>query len=660
MKKIFPAVFMLYALLGISTFILAQNKNEYNPGAVFDPTFLNSPGTVYRSGDGMPGPDYWQNSANYIIKAKLDTAEKKITGTVIIKYKNNSPDYLSYLWLQLDQNIFKKDSRGSLTLPVGGRHGSEKSFTDGYNLQSVYVEQNGEKVKANYIVSDTRMQIILPSQMEPKKSSVTIEINYNFNIPGRGAGRMGYLNTKNGTIYEIAQWYPRMEVYDDIIGWNTLPYLGTGEFYLEYGNFDYYITVPSNQIVVGSGLLQNPEDVLTNEEIARLNNAKKSDSTIYIIKPDEVNNSKMRPFSNGDLTWHFKMENSRDVSWACSDAFVWDAANINLPDGKKVLGMSVYPVEVAGDSAWGKATEFVKSTLETNSSMWYEYPYPVAVNVAGTVGGMEYPGIVFCGWKAKGPELWLVTTHEFGHTWFPMIVGSDERENAWMDEGFNTFINTYSSRNYKHGKYKSYINSGRAMPFFLNQDFNKPIYTYPDGLNEMELGYLAYFKPAISLYILREYVLGHDRFDYAFKTYINRWAYKHPSPKDFFRTMNSASGEDLNWFWKEWFFEDWKLDQAVKTVKYVKGDPAKGSIITIENRDKMAMPVTVLIKEQNGKSGEVNLPVEIWTKTGEWSFKFNSTSMIDSIIIDPQKMLPDVDTENNIWTSGTEKKEEKK
>ena len=656
MKLYNTLAIIIFCTFIFSASIHAQGKNTYNPRETFDPNFLSSPGTIYRSGSGAPGPGYWKNEADYNIEATLDTTAKSISGIVEITYTNNSPDKLTYLWLQLDQNIFKKDSRGTLTTLVGGDRYGGKSYTKGYELQSVQIVQDGKIVNADYNVTDTRMQIILPEPLSPKGSKIQIMINYKYSVPEFGADRTGYLPTKNGTIYEIAQWYPRMEVYDDVIGWNTLPYLGAGEFYLDYGNFGYKITVPSNMIVVGSGLLQNPAEVLTPEEIKRLDEASKSDSTIYIIRPDEVNTKGTRPVNSGMLTWHFKMENSRDASWACSQAFVWDAAKVNLPDGKKTLAMSVYPVEVKADSAWGRSTEYVKSTLETNSKMWYEYPYPVAVNVAGVVNGMEYPGIVFCGWKATKSRLWGVTTHEFGHTWFPMIVGSNEREYAWMDEGFNTFINIYSTLAFNHGEYKSFVTNAMRIVPFLTQKGMEPILTYPDVLPNRELGLEAYFKPAFGLYMLRNDVLTPERFDFAFRTYIDRWAYKHPTPKDFFRTMNDATGEDLDWFWKEWFYKDWTLDQAVKDVKYIDNDPAKGTLITIENKNKMVMPVTVEVKESNGKSGRVKLPVEIWQRSGNWTFEYNSTSMIDSVIIDPDKELPDVNRGNKVWTSAPEKK----
>jgi hypothetical protein len=651
------SVSLFFTLLFISTFIrisYAQDTSNYNPGETFDPNFLNSPGNAYRSGNGAPGANYWTNKADYIIKVSLDTARKEITGMDDIIYTNNSPDELDYLWLQLDQNIYKEDSRSSLASPFNGYRFGEQNYTQGYNIKSVKLVQNGNSSIAKYLITDTRMQIILPHSLKANGDKIEVDIEYSFIVPERGTDRMGYLKTEGGIIYELAQWYPRMEVYDDIIGWNTLPYLGMGEFYLEYGNFDYYITVPHNQIVVGSGVLQNPQEVLTETEIKRLNEASQSDKRVFIIDSNEVQSTKIRPAGNNNLTWHFKMENSRDVSWACSNSFIWDAAKINLGSGKPCLAMSVYPAECFTDSTWERSTEYIKATLEINSKLWYQYPYPVAVNVAGVVGGMEYPGIIFCEWKAKKNELWEVVTHEFGHTWFPMIVGSNERKYAWMDEGFNTFINIYSTLIFNNGEFKTHGTNGREIISFMSKKDPQLIMTYPDNLIMRNLGYDAYYKPSFGLYMLRNYILDSARFDYAFRIYINRWAYKHPAPADFFRTMNDAAGENLNWFWKEWFYKDWLLDQAVKEVKYVDNDSSKGALITIENLNKMVMPVTVEVKENNGHTGRVNLPVEIWERSGEWTFRYNSTSGIDSVIIDPDKSLPDVNTDNNIWTPASE------
>jgi len=642
-----PGFFICLAFIFLTQNVFAQQG--YNPHKTFDPTFLNDPRTAYRNGDGSPGPRYWQNHADYNIDVSLDDANHRISGTVVISYTNNSPDELNNLWLQLEQNLYKKDSRGVATTPAGGRSYAPRQYYGGYDIKSVEVSRNGTFHKADYVISDTRMQLRLPEALQPKGGKIRIKINYAFTVPKYGVDIMGRMKTDHGWLYEIAQWYPRMAVYDDIRGWNTLPFLGAGEFYLEYGNFDVTIDAPWNYIVVASGKLQNPQDVLTKPQRSRLEQARHSDQTIAIRKPGEVDNANTRPVQSGRLKWHYVIHNARDASWAASPAFAWDAARVNLPGDKTALAMSVYPPESAGQDAWGRATEFVKGTLEYYSRKWdFTYPYPVAVNVAGPVGGMEYPGLVFCGLHSKGGGLWGVTTHEFGHTWFPMVVGSNERRYAWMDEGFNTFINFYATQEFNNGEFAHDFNTQYILRYMTSKD-TQPIMTYADYLKTGNLGGAAYSKPSVGLHILREDILGPEAFDYAFQQYIKQWAYKHPSPKDFFRTMNNATGEDLNWFWKEWFYKTWTLDQAVEDVHYANQNPADGSLITIKNNNQMVMPVTVKVWESDGNSGIKELPVEIWQRGGHWTFRYDSNSKIDSVTIDPNLNLPDVNRSNNTW-----------
>jgi hypothetical protein len=638
-------------LLACSLFLFgaarSQTVGNYDQHETFAPMFYPTYGDEVRTAAGIPGPKYWQNSADYNIQATLDDVHQTISGKVQISYKNNSPEALPFLWLQLDQNIYKTDSRGEATTPVGGGRYASQGFEGGYNIKSVTVSYQGREQKINYIISDTRMQIYLPESLKAHGDSLKINIEYSFAIPERGTDRMGRMETSNGWIYTIGQWYPRMCVYDNVLGWNSLPYIGAGEFYLEYGNFDFSIITSSDLLVVASGELVNPAEVLTPEQIKRLGTARNSDRTVMIRTPDEVKNKTGR-LKKDKLVWHFRCNNTRDVAFGASAGFVWDAARINLPDGKKSLAMSVYPIESAKDSGWKRSTEFVKAAIENYSSRWYPYPYPNAVNVAGSVSGMEYPGIVFCFTYSYGKELWSVTSHEFGHTWFPMIVGSNERKYPWMDEGFNTFINSVADRDFNNGEFRSNPRyRERSVRFF--QPNSEAIMTSPEVTNPRYLAANAYEKPGMGLELLRYDVLGEARFDSAFKYYIRNWAYKHPTPWDFFHAMDNASGEDLTWFWKGWFINNWKLDQAVVNAEYVQSNPANGAIITIQNREKLVMPVTVEVKETGGQTGRVHLPVEIWMKGGEWKFYYPSTRKIESITIDPDRMLPDSDESNNVW-----------
>lgn len=635
--------------------LFAQSK--YDQRKVFNPLFYTNNGNEYRSAGGEPGVKYWQNKADYKIDASLDTGAHTISGTVVINYTNNSPDKLPFLWLQLNQNIYKADSKGEATnLVTGGRFGN-KTFTKGNELKSVSIIQNGKAEAVKYLVNDTRLQIFLKDTLKSAGAKITIKIEYAFSLPEYGTDRCGRTKTKNGWIYEVAQWYPQMEVYDDVLGWNTLPYLGAGEFYLDYGDFDYTITAPADLLVVGSGELVNTTEVFTPAVIAKLNKAKASDST-FTIKAESEIGSKAFYLSKPTLTWHFNCKNSRDIAWSASKAFIWDAARINLPSGKKALAQSVYPVESKGNEAWGRSTEYVKNSIELYSKDWFEYTYPVATNVAGSVSGMEYPGIVFCGLKADGGELWNVTNHEFGHNWFPMIVGSNERKYAWMDEGFNTFINGIDSKEFNKGEYAE-KEDVQLIAKGIFGDKMDPIMNVPDVIQNGNLGTAAYRKPAMGLNLLRNHILGKERFDYAFKTYIKRWAFKHPTPNDFFHTMENVAGEDLSWFFREWFFYNWKLDQAVKTVKYVNEDETKGALITIENLEEMALPVVLAIKETNGNKDTIHLPVEIWQRGGTWTFLYKSTSKLTNITIDPNHEFPDVNSNNNVWAGMNGKPVEK-
>ncbi|HMT72627.1 MAG TPA: M1 family metallopeptidase [Chitinophagaceae bacterium] len=644
---------VLTTYLGLLFYIFSFAQNSvYDHKEAFNPQFYPFPGNEVRSASGEPGPKYWQNHADYTINCTLDTAKHSVTGNVVITYTNNSPDNLRFLWLQMDQNIYRKNSRGSATSSETGGRWANTGFTDGYNISSLQAEgKNGTYTDVKTITNDTRMQVWLKEPLATGEK-IKLSINYSFTIPEYGTDRTGRLKTRSGIIYEVAQWFPRMAVYDDIQGWNTMPYVGAGEFYLEYGDINFSVTAPASLIVVGSGELLNPQDCYTEEQMKRWDAAKNSDKTVTIRSEKEVKDKKSKPQS-GNITWKFSMQNTRDVAWAASEAFVQDAARINLPSGKKCMAVSVYPAESITKDGWQRSTEFVKGSIEHYSKKWFEYPYPTAINVAGIVAGMEYPGIVFCSYYSSGSSLWGVTDHELGHTWFPMIVGSNERKYAWMDEGLNSFINEFSTNEFNKGEFKDKGFFGDPnSPFMVQYSFSDGadgLNTIPEVIQDNNLDVAAYSKPAQMLTALREVVLGPERFDAAFKEYIRRWAYKHPTPWDFFHTIENVSGEDLSWFWRAWVFKTWKLDIAVSSVEYKEEKASKDALITIENLEKMPMPVTVKVKENNGKQHIIDLPVEIWQRGALWTFSVPSTTEIKEVIIDPENKLPDFNRENNEW-----------
>jgi hypothetical protein len=510
--KYFPLFTLLFIVLSTQAQRRrrAPNTNDtissnYQPSELFSPLFYSEKGNEFHSANGAPGAKYWQNRVDYVLNATIDTVAKTLTATEKISYTNNSPDALQFLWLQLDQNTYKKDARSNFSTAYSP---GPNQHTDGYSIESVSINHGDALQKADFIITDTRLQVRLPKAVLPNGGVINLIIKYKYVIPGNFGGRTDFFDTKNGKIYEIAQWFPRMCVYDDTRGWDTLPFLGAGEFYLEYGDIDYSITVPADMIVAGSGELLNPQEVLTTRQITRLNEARNSDKTIMIRNADEVNSPSSRPKQKGTLTWHFKMLNTRDVAFGASKAYMWDAARVNLPGGKKSLSMSVYPVESAGNDAWGRATEYLKKSIEYFSAKWFVYPYPVAVNEAGTAGGMEYPGIVFDGINDKAGELYWVTAHEIGHNWFPMIVGSDERRHGWMDEGFNTFIDIYAADEFNHGEYAPKRDGeyapGKGNPADeivpIINDPNAPVVmTAADAISEKYRHPLVYFKPAFGL-----------------------------------------------------------------------------------------------------------------------------------------------------------------
>lgn len=622
--------------------------SRYDYVEAFSPFFYTQNGNEYRSASGMPGPKYWQNAVDYKIAARLNDETNEITATVTLDYTNNSPDALDFIWLQLDQNMFAQEGRGRLIVPLTrSRYGNALSdFDGGYDIKSV---KTGNGSAAGYEINDTRMQVFLPEPLQPNGGKTTISIDYSYIVPTHGADRTSVLETRHGKIFAIAQWFPRVAVYDDILGWNVQPYTGPGEFYLEFGNYEVDITASANHIVVLGGELLNPGEVYTPEQVKRLEQAKKSDKTVIIRSAAEVTRPDSRPQGKKELTWKYRLEKAHDVAWASSPAFIVDGAKINLPGGNTSLALSAYPVESNGGNAWERSTEYTKASIEFYSNHLMEYPYPVAINVAAEIGGMEYPAIVFCSYKAKAAGLWGVTDHEFGHIWFPMIVGSNERLHAWMDEGFNTFINGLATEAFNGGEYHRPMGDANRLAQALTRPDLEPVMSAPQNMQERNIGTLAYFKPGFGLTLLRNEILGPERFDRAFKAYLNRWAYKHPTPDDFFRTMENVAGENLNWFWRGWFKYNWRLDQAVSKVAYLENNPAQGVVITIDNLEQLPMPVVVDITTKSGETHRVKLPVEIWERNSSWTFRHPTTEEVVAVQLDPDRVFPDHNPDNNRW-----------
>ena len=625
----------------------AASAQDYQPRETFAPFDMAQPINRYRSANGLPGPDYWQNRADYQLRVTLDPVAKTIAGTATITYTNNSPDTLDVLWLQIDQNLYKPGSRGGMA-----RGGAAGGHTDGMTLDAVGVAVgSGKAVSVTPLVSDTRAQLRLPTALAPHAKAV-VTIRYHYTIPGEWGGRTSWGRSRDGEIYDIAQWYPRMAVYDDVRGWDTAPYLAQ-EFYLEYGDFDYWVTLPASMLMAGSGELMNPREVLTPTQAARLDAARRSDTTVPIRSVAEIGAPASRPRHTGTLTWHYRMQNTRDVAFSASSAFAWDAARIRLPNGKTALAMSYYPAESAGTARWGRSTEYVKDTIERFSARWYPYPWPAAINVAGPTSGMEYPGIVFDAPEDAGKELFWVTAHEIGHNWFPMIVGFDERRHAWMDEGFNTFIDVYQSDDFNRGEYapkrdSEYAEGGgnpvdEILPV-LADPTAPPILSRADTVIEKWRHPVTYFKSALGLVLLREQILGPDRFDPAFRRFIAAWAYRHPQPADFFRAMESEAGEDLSYWWNGWYAHNWQLDLAVTGIETAKdGTP----LVRVTSRDRLVMPATLRVTYANGTTRDVRLPAETWIRQASTAVSVPAGTVVKAEL-DPDHKLPDRDRSTNV------------
>jgi hypothetical protein len=604
--------------------------------------------SLVREGSGRPGPEYWQQRADYTIAVSLDTATHTIAGRETIRYTNRSPDTLRYIWLQLDQNIFRDDSRGALLNPPDARFAA-RGFKGGFVLDGVRAVRLSGRQTVRRTLKTTENGTLMRVELDPAlppRGVTSLEIGYSFQVPEHGADRMGREQFPEGWLYEIAQWYPRLAVYDDVRGWNTEQYLGQGEFYLEYGDIDFAITVPRGFIVAGTGRLTNPLEVLTAQQRARLARALHSDSTVAIIAKNEVGQRSARPAgADATLTWRFSARNVRDVAWAAAPNFIWDASGWN-----GILMQSFYPP--VADSIWRESTRMVRHSIKHYSEKWFQYPYPTAININGPVGGMEYPMIVFCANRRSREGLFGVTTHELGHEWFPMVVGNNERLYAWMDEGFNTFINIYSARTYFPDQ--AWLRTrGQAELWaqFAATGRDEPAITPADRVTPELLGQVAYNKPATGLYLLRHAILDSTRFDTAFREYIRRWAFKHPTPADFFRSMEDGVGEDLSYFWRGWFLRTDVVDQAVDSVRTSKDSSGTTyTAIYLSSPGGLPVPVDLRLTFADGSPENTRLPVEAWFEGNHFTYVRIFPKELVKVEIDPDKNFPDVRRQNNTWT----------
>ena len=603
-----------------------QQSFLYN-GEVFRLMTLPTPDSV-RLGSGIPGDSYWQQQADHSIQVRLDVESNSIIGSESITYHNNSPDTLSYIWLQLEQNVHREDS-------IRSREGRGTGEDDYVGIEITRLDVNG--TPADWQEYVTIAKVILPKPLKPN-TSTTLDIDWSFAMPTEASMRMGYDDSyEDGPVWELAQWFPTPCVYDDVFGWNTFPYIGRGEFYTNFGDYDVEITVPNNHVVLASGSLHNQTSVLSEEQNNRLKEAKSSNDKIIIRSKDQLQEE-----SDGEKTWKFEGKQIRTFAWATSASFIWEAASVEIEmlDGstKRVLCQVGYPAEES--DIWDEGVEYLKHSIKYYSETLYPYPWPQMSMARGKSGGMEYPMLIFCrGSSHEG--LFNVTDHEVGHNWFPMLVNTDERRHAWMDEGFNTFVNHYSLEAF-YGDRDHKPDVSRYIASNFMHDL-KAINTPPDLLKSRR--HLSYRKPGYGMRFLREQILGEERFDAAWQEYIHQWAFKSPRPSDFYRCMENASGMDLQWFFRGFFEEPMQLDQSVEQV-IVKN---KSVTITFQNNQDWVCPVDVTITCLDGTTHHYKLPVTVWAWSNQHKQTFKLPSQAVKVQIDANEAYPDINRRNNYW-----------
>jgi hypothetical protein len=597
-----------------------------------------------RTRTGKPGPRYWQQWADYRLEAELNPISKRLTGKGSVTYYNRSPDALKEVYVQLLHNIFAPNSRHNTDVPWQ---------VEGIELDRVAVQgQELQKVEGDapgYKVDGTVMRIQLPRTLPPG-GSVAFDFAWKLRIPPDGAPRGG----QDGEVFYINYWYPQIAVYDDINGWQIDQYLGNAEFYMGYGNYDVALTVPAGWLVDATGRLQNPAEVLSSQTRERLDSAARAPGIVHVVTDlDREPGRATTAGTNGKLTWRFRAEKVRDVAWATSARYLWDATNAAVgdatgdgrPDTSAIY--SFYRPEQRRISHWDESARDARYSIEFFSRYLAPYPYPhmTAVDGPTSCGGMEYPMMTCIGGQWDTLGLYEVITHEIGHMWFPMVVGSDEKRYAWMDEGLTQFDQSQSMDDFFKGfddearNRKNYLDiaqMGSEVELMHHGD------RYPTYAS---YGVASYYKPASVLVALRA-VLGAETFHKAYTEYIRRWSYKHPSPYDFFHTFEDVSGKDLSWFWRTWFFETWKLDQAIDTVTTA-GDSLE---VIVENRGRAPMPVFLAVTRVNGRVDQVTIPVDVWfAGDRRHAIRIAREPMVKSIEIDTRKEFPDLDRTNQVW-----------
>lgn len=604
-----------------------------------------------RATSGAPGPRYWQQRVSYRIEAELDPASRTLRGSERIVYRNRSPDTIADVVLNLYQNVFSEGVPRNRPVDLTGGSTLERVAVEGRPLEAhalaeIPVERGDTAAPVGYAVDGTLARLVLPRPLLPGDST-TLEISWHYTVPAVGAFRTAWEDALGGRVFQIGQWYPQIATYDDLRGWDATPYLGDGEFYLEYGDWEVALTLPAGWLVGATGELLNPAEVLTEETRRRLRQALATDSTTHVVTEADLAAGRGTRNSRGTLTWRFRARDVRDFAWVASDRYVWDVARATIEGAAGTRYVPVHAFYRPGAPGWQDAARYGRHAVSFFSELLVPYPYPQVTVAEGPIYGMEYPQLVFIARPQRPEDLYAVIAHEVGHEWFPMLVGQDEASYAWMDEGLATFHEDSARAVFYPGsdpwsgdrdRYLRVSGSEREVPLMRHTDLVDPY-----GARTVA----AYSKPGTLLRSLRA-VLGDSIFTSALRAYAREWLLKHPTPWDFFATVEGASGRDLDWFWYPWWWETGTLDQAIRAV----AQPDSQTVtITVADLGDIPVPTRLVVTAENGATTAAEIPIEVWTvdRRREATLSLPVFGRVVRVEIDPDRLFPDVDRTNDVW-----------
>ena len=642
MRSTTPLLLVLIVGLLLPFPLSAQPSADtlFTPDAVWPGQVSNHGGTDLRSGTGHPGPSYWQNHVQYTIDATLDTAAQEVRGEVKVHYTNNSPSPLSSLWFLM-----------------GSRTGVDPTDTPESRIQvaSVKVIDKSESYSPSTLRTGSRLQVRLSEPVPARGGTTSVEIKYQMALTENEVP--GWTRTRNGPLYGFGEWYPRVAAYSDQYGWASAASGISAASHAEYGSFNYSLTVPASFIIAGSGTLMNPSDVLTSDQRRRLLRARDSRQKVAIITPDQAGTADTRPKGSGTLTWRFQMNGVRDVAWAASPGFIWNAASFSRPGKQDALAMAYYPRSSMGGEAWNRATYHAQKSAAMYSQRYFAFPWNNTTVVTGP-GADAFPGLSFCPSSASGKNLFSCVVRNQSANWFPGIVASNPDRDPWLSAGLQTFLSTQAHRRLYEGEFYSEQYTGstqtattsNAVGQKLRQSRGPSILAAPSP-SSSATAFLRSVKPAFGLELLRSYILDADRFNYGLRQYIQRWSYRVSTPSDFFQAIEDGTGTELSWFWTGWFGSTWEVDLAVASVTYPDETPKNGARVQFSLERKLPMPVRAKVVEVDGDTLNLHLPVEIWREGSPYTVPLDTDSPLKTVTIDPDRTLPETNYANNTWTS---------